>query len=140
MIRLIEVVHESFANIETSYIDEIKTFNIVTNFMDDDCKAYEIAIGSMLWNNDNSIMGELECIFPPIVHSDQCVFSKGIRSVNGIPKLKVIDNNADVCLQLSESDYIIWFKKEANIDLQINSNNVEFLFSDEELVAIKVRT
>ncbi|SHH85625.1 hypothetical protein SAMN02745823_01214 [Sporobacter termitidis DSM 10068] len=138
MIKLIEIVHDSFANIETSYIDEIKTFNIVTNFMDDNCKAYEIGIGAMLWVNDNSIMGELECIYPPIVQNDQCTLAKDIRSVTGIPKLKVIDNKADVYLQLSESGCIIWFKMESNINLQVNTNNAEFLFSDEQLAAIKI--
>lgn len=138
MIKLVGIDCDSFSNVETSYVSEVKTFNMITNFMNDNCKPYEIATGAMLWINEDSIIGELECIFPPIVHQELCSISKEIKLEQGIPKLKVIDSNGDVFIQLNESGFTIWLKKQSNIDLQIKTNNIDFLFSYEQLVAIKV--
>ncbi|MGI6086096.1 MAG: hypothetical protein ACOYIF_11805 [Acetivibrionales bacterium] len=138
MVKLVGIVSDSFTNVEISYIQEIKTFNMVTNFMDDYCKPYEIATGAMIWINDDSIIGELECIFPPIIHHEQCFISEKIKLLNGIPKLKVVGINDDIFIQINESGYIIWLTKECDIDLQINTNNIDFLFCDEQLVAIRI--
>ena len=138
MVKLVGIACDSFSNIETSYVSQIKTFNMITNFMNDYCKPYEIATGAMLWINEDSIIGELECIFPPIVHQELCFISKEIKLEQGIPKLEVIDSNGDVFIQLNESGYTIWLKKESKINLQIKTNNLDFLFSGEQLVAIKV--
>lgn len=122
--------------IEVSYTAEVKTYNLITDLMSDECEPYRVAQSAMLWLNRNGDIGELECIYPKVVESSPCRFSELIYEQKGLPQLEVTSDDSDVYVQHHEEGYIVWFTKGKVIDSQIQMKNTTFLLAGSELSGI----
>lgn len=83
MIRLLDIRVEE-TDIETSNIPEVRTYNIISGMMSDDCKPFRIAQSAMIWMTEDGYIGEIECIYPIEVDANMCLFKETINRCDGI--------------------------------------------------------
>jgi len=124
--------------IEATYTDEVKTYNLVTGYMTDSCQPYRVAQSAMIWLSGSGEIGEVECIYPSVVEDSPCRLSGKINKQEGFPKLDItLEAASEVCIQHHEGDFTIWFAKDKVIDSQILADTVSFLVTKtHELVGI----
>lgn len=135
MIRLLEV-QKSTTDIEVSMTPEIRTYNIVSGLMSDNCQPYRVAERIMIWLTPTGLLGELEAIYPPTVNKFPCQYEKELRKQDGFPRFEVITCNGEGIIQPLDDGFIVWLRKERTVDLLIEFKQVQFLFEQDELVAI----
>lgn len=125
--------------IEVKYVQEVKTYNVTTEFMSDDCVNYRVEQSNMIWLNDQGEIGEIESIFPKIVQQAPCYFAEQIEYKNAFPLLHIISKNDDFCVQHDHNEFTMWFVKEKLINLQVNYQNIDFFIGNDELLGIHCR-
>ncbi|PYE41867.1 hypothetical protein HUB98_07230 [Paenibacillus barcinonensis] len=140
MIKIVSI-QDGWTEIEATYTDEVKTYNLVTGYMTDDCQPYRVAQSAMIWLSSSGEIGEVECIFPRIVEESPCKSSGQIKKQEGFPILDITSEPAsEVCIQFHEGDFTIWFAKDKMIDSQVQADSTTFLIAEaNELVGIICR-
>lgn len=58
MIKLITFKTED-TNIQITYTPDVRTYNVVSGLMNDECKPFKIAQSAMMWVNDKGYLGEI---------------------------------------------------------------------------------
>ncbi len=122
--------------IEISFTPQVKTYNISTALMSDECKPYRVAQSAMLWINHEGYLGEIECIYTEKVDKPQCKYSKVINQVNGFPQFEINTCDNEAYIQDFEDGFIIWLSKNKLINTKVSYGDLIFLLSEKELVAI----
>jgi len=123
-------------NIEVTYTPNVKTYNIVSGLMTDDCRPFRIAQSAMLWIDENGYIGEIECIYPIVVKEQICTFKDKMKTFDGFPAFEIPYCDNEVYLQNQDSGFIIWLSKDKNIDTIITFKQLRFLIANGELVGI----
>lgn len=124
-----------------TYTPSIRTINMVTTYMNDECIPYQIGMGTCIWLNKSGTMGEIELIYP--THTSQSNFfeSDRIEKIIGEPIFSVNEVDYDnITVEISQDNLIIWLKSESEFDLKVITENIYYLFQDKELVAIGAET
>lgn len=135
MIRLIELQNRS-ADIEVSISPTVRTYNIVSDLMADDCKPYRVAEHVMIWLDPAGFLGEVEAIYPPMTTSALCQYGDTLQKRNGFPQLAIMSCDNEGIIQPLDNGFTLWLAKEKIIDLEVTFKNVQFLFAQEELVGL----
>ena len=135
MIKLVGV--QPIATAVTSTITpEVRTYDIVSEMMSDECKPYRVAEHAMLWLDNQGFLGELECIYPQVVEQPLCNYLDEVIPQNGYPQLIVSSCDNVSYIQHQGDNFSIWLAKDKTIDNEVLSGNVHFLFADNELVGL----
>lgn len=135
MIQLTEI-QSSDVDIDVSITPEVRTYNIVSGFMSDDARPYRVAQHVMIWLDPTGFLGELEAIYPLIVHNSPCQYGKELSRKAGFPRFEIPACDNEGMIQLLDDGFVVWLAKEKTIDGQIDFNNVQFLLAQGEMVAI----
>lgn len=125
--------------IEISFTPQVKTYNISTALMSDECKPYRIAQSTMIWITQDGYLGEIECIYTEKINKTQCKYSQVINQVNGFPQLEINTCDNEVLIQDFEGGFIIWLSRDKLINTKVSYGDLIFLLSEKELVAIVAR-
>ncbi|MFD1988352.1 hypothetical protein ACFSGI_00025 [Paenibacillus nicotianae] len=122
-----------------TYNPSIRTFNIVTSYMNDECIPFQIGMGTCIWLNESGAMGEIELIYPIQTSKPNFFEPDTIENTIGEPSFSVSEADYDnITVEISRENFMIWLKSESEFDLKVVSENVYYLFQDKELVAIGV--
>jgi hypothetical protein len=135
MIRLLDIRVEE-TDIETSNIPEVRTYNIISGMMSDDCKPFRIAQSAMIWMTEDGYIGEIECIYPIEVDANMCLFKETINRCDGFPAFEVLCCDNEVYVQNKDNGFTIWLTKRKEIDTEIVYKQLRFFVSNGELVGI----
>lgn len=137
MIKIISYRTED-TNIEITYTPDVRTYNIVSGLMTDDCRPFRIAQSAMIWIDENGYIGEIECIYPIVVEEQTCIFKDKVKTFDGFPAFEIpyCGNDNEVYIQNQDSGFIIWFSKDKEIDTIIKFKQLRFLIVSNELVGI----
>jgi|LSQX01.2.fsa_nt_gb hypothetical protein len=123
-------------NIEITYTPNVRTYNIVSGLMTDDCRPFRIAQSAMIWIDENGYIGEIECIYPIVVEDQICTFKDKVKIFDGFPAFEIPYCDNEVYIQNQVNGFIIWFSKDKEIDTIITFKQLKFLISNNELVGI----
>lgn len=121
---------------KASYALEERTYNIESELMSDECKGYRIAQNAFLWLTDKGYLGEIESIYPKTIDIPPYRFSPEIRREKGFPQLELVSYQNEVSIQHHEGGFTIWLIVDKTVDYEVISNNISFLASGNQLVAI----
>lgn len=135
MIKIVDSITTD-TDVEVSVTPQIKTYNIVTGCMSDDCKPYRVAQSAMMWISENGCLGEIECIYPIVVEDDMCSFRETTTQFTGFPVFEIISCDNEAYIQNKDNGFVIWFNKSKEIDTEILFEQLSFLISEKELVGI----
>jgi hypothetical protein len=135
MIRLVEVQNKD-TSIEVSVEITDRAYNIVSGLMSDDARPYPVSEKVMIWLDPAGFLGEVEAIYPPITTTSPCRYGEKLQKQEGFPQFEVITCDNEGIIQPLDDGFIIWWAREKIIDLEIEFKNLQFLFTQEELVAI----
>ncbi|MDQ1236114.1 hypothetical protein QE450_003612 [Paenibacillus sp. SORGH_AS306] len=120
-----------------TYTPSIRTFNIVTKHMNDECIPYQIGVGICIWLNELGAMGEIELIYPKQTSKHNFFEPNSVEKIIGEPIFSVSETDYDnVTVEISQDNFVIWLKSKSEFDLKIISENIYYLFQDNKLVAI----
>jgi hypothetical protein len=136
MIKVIGLRHPN-VDIEASYTPEVRTYNIISGIMSDDCQPFRVARHVMVWLNADGLLGELESIYPPIVGVSFGAYADQINYEEGFPQLMVFAPESEGSIQLLEDGFVVWFAQKQMIDRIITFKTLAFLVSEGELVALE---
>jgi hypothetical protein len=136
MIKVIGLQSLADVDIEVSYTPEVRTYNIISGMMSDDCLPFRVAQHVMVWLNTDGLLGELEAIYPPIVGVSLCTYADHINEQEGFPRLMVVAVGDEGLLQPIEDGFVVWFAQKRMIDRIITFKTLTFLAVEDELVAI----
>jgi hypothetical protein len=130
--KLIKIVgiQDVQTEIEATYAVEVKTYNLVTGYMSDDCQPYRVAQSAMIWLNNAGEIGEVECIYPRVVEIPPCTMSEQVEKQEGFPKLDITSEASEVCIQHQEGNFTIWFEKDKAVNSQIQAGTITFLLTE----------
>lgn len=123
--------------IKISFTSQVKTYNIISGFMSDECKPYRVAQSVMIWINGDGYIGEIECIYPTNVNKTQCNYSEKVNQINGLPIIEIYSCDNEAFIQHFEGGFILWLSKDKFINTEVSFKDLTFLLSGKELVAIK---
>ena len=135
MIRLIGV-HNRDTSIEVSVEITDRAYTIVSGLMSDDGRPYRLAERVMIWLDPVGFLGEVEAIYPPMTTRALCQYEETLQKQGGFPQLEVLAYDNEGIIQPLDDGFIVWLAKEKIIDLEVEFKNLQFLFTQEELVAI----
>ncbi|MEW4370817.1 hypothetical protein [Paenibacillus kandeliae] len=123
-----------------SYVPEVRTFNIVTEYMSDECIPYRVNTSVCVWLTATGTLGEIELIYPRQI-SEQIVWaSSNIKTQKGRPYFKDFEYEYEnVVVEVSEEQFVIWLNNNGVIDLEVEANNILYLFNYNRLVGLCVK-
>ncbi|MFD1887618.1 hypothetical protein [Paenibacillus wenxiniae] len=130
---------KAILNVETEvtslYTPSIKTFNIVTERMSDNCLPIIIGEGICIWLTPDGALGEIECIYPNISTD---LYSPQIQQkVIGTPLFYINDIQSNgICVKEFYEGFIICFSSENEIEIEVIQGNISYFFTQNILVAI----
>lgn len=123
-------------NVEITYIPAVRTYNVASGLMTDNCRPFRIAQSAMIWIDENGYIGEIECIYPVVVEDQICTIKDNVEIFYGFPAFEVVCCDNEVYVQSQDSGFIIWFSKDKEIDTIITFKQLRFLIASNELVGI----
>jgi hypothetical protein len=123
--------------VTSTFTPEVRTYNIVSGRMSDECKPYRVAQHAMLWLDDEGFLGELECIYPQVVEQACCHHPGNLAPRSGFPQFEILSTDNICAVQHQGNSFTVWFSRDKTIDDEIMFENVHFLFAGNELVGIK---
>lgn len=126
----------SSETIYSTYNTAVKTYNIVTSFMDDNCSPIQLGKNLCLWLNKEGIIGELECIYPKLVLTAKCSLESTVTCSIGVPSFNYLSSNREIYVQHFSKKFIVWLAENKVVTNEIRMGSVKFLFSDHELVGV----
>jgi hypothetical protein len=135
MIKMISYRTED-TNIEIKYTPDVRTYNIVSGLMTEDCKPFRVAQSAMIWIDENGYIGEIECIYPIVVEEQICTFKDKVKTFYGFPAFEILCCDNEIYIQSKGSGFVIWFSKDKEIDAVITFKQLKFLIANNELVGI----
>lgn len=96
---------------EITYSVSSNTYNIVSEYMDDNCKPYKIADGVMIWLDDKGLIGEIESIFLTHTFNSEGSFSCSDEIVGNIQiSIQQEDSECMIEERKSGSNSIVYLK------------------------------
>ena len=122
-----------------TYISEVRTFNISSDDMDDDCKPRMESTGCITWTDDKMSLCELETIYPEEVTWDQGIRNAPLATVTGLPVLEIKEEEKGVWLFQEGTDAILFLKEKVNPDKKCEVGQVVYYISGDEVVAIECK-
>lgn len=135
MIKLVGV-QDINVDIKASFTPSVKTYNIVSGLMSDDCQPYRVAQSVMIWLTPEGFLGEIEAIYPPLVSYSLDESLEGIDKQRGFPLFEVGACDNDGFIQHLENGFRIWFSKEKTTSLLISYKNVDFFVAGDKLLSV----
>ncbi len=126
MIKVIGLQPLADVDIEVSYTPEVRTYNIISGMMSDDCLPFRVAQHVMVWLNTDGLLGELEAIYPPIVGLSLCTYAEHINEQEGFPRMMVVAVGDEGLLQPTEDGFVVWFAQKRMIDKSLPSKRSLF--------------
>jgi hypothetical protein len=138
MIKLIAVRSEE-TEIQSTYTPDVRTYNIVSGLMSDDCKPYRVAQSMMIWMTESGHMGEIECIYPVAVEGQMCLFKEIVKELSGFPVFEVLCCDNEAYIQNHNNGFTLWLTKDKEVDTQIEFKQLKFLVANNELVGINCK-
>ena len=101
MIKLLNTIVVN-TEIEVSFTPEVKTYNIVTGFMSDNCRPFRVSEHIMIWITEEGYIGEIECIYPETVDTPLCSYSHDLSRKLGFPQSRrqVVQSISLLCPKL----------------------------------------
>ncbi|WP_411347696.1 hypothetical protein [Paenibacillus sp. WLX2291] len=120
-----------------SYIPEVQTFNVITEYMSDECIPYRLSMGACVWLTATGVLGEIELIYP-LQLSEHILWKRNHTSKQkGHPYFQDLEYEYEnVVVEVAENQFIIWLDTQSVIDLEITANNLMYLFSKNRLVGL----
>lgn len=122
--------------VSCTYTPSVKTYNIVTENMTDDCKPIQLGNGCCIWLNERGQLGEAECIYPKLLDNGTALYYQQGELVDGVPSFEISPFDADVVVEQIENGFIIWFSRSKQVKQEISQNRISYLLSDNELLGI----
>ena len=138
MIKLLNTIVVN-TEIEVSFTPEVKTYNIVTGFMSDNCRPFRVSVHIMIWITEEGYIGEIECIYPETVDTPLCSYSHDLSRKLGFPQIEICSCDNEAYIQHCDEGFTIWLNKEKMINKIIDCNQFLLLVSGDELVAVKTQ-
>lgn len=124
---------------DSSFAEEVKTFNIITSKMDDDCKPYRINQNCMMWVSGEGILGEIECIFPIVtVNLPKCI-EKSVPSCEGFPFVEGLYSDSSTKVYLDDGRFILVFDDSEVATIRYQQDNVCLYASKQSILAIECK-
>ena len=123
--------------ITSTFTPEVRTYNIVSGIMSDECKPYRVAQQAMMWLNDEGFLGELECIYPQMVEQALCRYQNDIVPQNGFPQFEVVSRDNISYVQHQGKSFCVWLDRDKTINSEVLYESIHFMFADGELVGIR---
>ncbi len=106
--------------------------------MTDESKPIQLAGGGCIWLAADGAIGEIEFIFPKIVQKPNEI--RANQYVIGIPAFELTTPKYDNSfIQVLEEGIIIWLNEQAEIELSIRSEHIEFLISNNQLCGVLIK-
>lgn len=118
-----------------TYTPSVKTYNIVTDKMSDDCSPVSMTDGVCMWVDSEGALGEIECIYPRIYQNN--IVPSIDRKIVGVPLFE--DNNislSSIYIQELTEGFIIWFSDVRDIEFEVSQNNISYFITTNQLVGI----
>jgi hypothetical protein len=137
MILLKEILQEqNSSKVSCTYTPSVKTYNIVTECMSDDCKPLQLGNGICIWLDDSGRLGEVECIYPKIMEQSSFKPTFETKKLKGIPTFKTNSSGYNGCLEELEEGFTIWLSEMQKVDQEICQDKIRYLLNGEQLVGI----
>lgn len=137
MIEIVELLRINIPKlIISTYNPAVKTFNILTEFMNDACKPYQIGKNLCIWLDKDGILGELDCVFPRLISHEKCSLDSIKQRSKGVPLFKLLSANSDIYVQQISSGFIVWIAENKEVTHEIQMGSIKFFLSGRELVGI----
>lgn len=125
------------AEFSVVYNKSAKVLNIESRSMCDDCIPYRESTGCMIWLNNNSTLGEIECIFPAEIESIGSLISQNVKHLNATPKFNISYEEKPVEVLFNNSRLLLIFNRTKKADSEYISSSINFYVSNNELIAIE---
>lgn len=138
MIRVVQV-HDIHFKAEGKISTDVRTYNIVSNLMSDDCLAFSIGLSSIIWLTNQGFLGEIESIYPRLTDKPLCKMAMEVQRKDGVPQIDIVEGENYVSIEAGEQSYTLWLTRDKVIDLEIVCGNISFLTSKDELAAISCK-
>lgn len=122
---------------EASYIEEVRTFNMISHNMNDDCKPHLESTACMIWVDENGLIGELECIYPIELEDDRGVRELKLEMASGIPCIRVSYQEKAVKLFRDKDNVILFLTDEKKPDKRCRVGNLIYYVTGNELIALE---
>ncbi|MEI3607176.1 hypothetical protein SPD48_15895 [Pseudogracilibacillus sp. SE30717A] len=136
MFKIKDVLKENI-EITTSFIEEVNTYSISTEKMNDDCLPIRYSQSLMVWIDENGYIGEMESIFPVQTEEDmEFSFTSNFVREKGLPKIEVFEENKDIKVKNTKGGFILLFSDYTQIDKVIECEKVKFYCSNNFVIAI----
>ncbi len=130
-------IHSIEVAVLATFDDVVRTYNIVTGMMSDECKPFEVAINhTMMWLDNKGYLGEIECRVPSLVEYAPCSASITSELREYFPQFAILSSNNISLAQRCESGFILWLASDKVIDTKIHYKTLQFLIANDELVGI----
>jgi hypothetical protein len=110
LLKEIGLNHDS-STVSCTYTPSVKTYNIVTENMTDDCNPIQLGNGCCIWLNERGQLGEVECIYPKLLDNGTSLYSQLGELVDGIPSFEISSFDADVVVEQIENGFIFGYQE-----------------------------
>ena len=120
------------------YISFDNVLNISTELMNDDCIPYDMSPASIIWLDNNKLIGEMEYICP-IISEINISIDDDVDEIFGVPQIRVKYEEKSVELFLSPESLTVILDREKTIEKRCISSNITFFISRDEIVAYECR-
>ena len=119
------------------YASTVKTLNIVSTTMSDNCTAYKESTSCIIWLDENNSLGELECVYPEQV--SQLVYGdcEHLPITRLTPVFEIIPEDRSMYIFLQEKHAILLFYNDKTPDKKCIMGDVTFYIDNDLVVAIE---
>ncbi|MHB1685217.1 MAG: hypothetical protein ACYCYO_20830 [Bacilli bacterium] len=136
MIKIIDIV-ERTVDVEIEVVSSVRTYDITTTDMTDNCTPYRFAQKAMMWLNQNGFIAEVECIYPQTVDNPVCAMSDDVNTRKGSPILELDGESGQVWVEEHDASFTIWFEQGHEIEQEIVvARNLKVLASQSQVLGI----
>lgn len=138
MIKLIKFLNKNRIY-DASYIQEVKTFNLLSKEMNDECIPYLDSTACMLWIDDKNVLCELESIYPVDVNEDRGFRKMQLEEISGLPVILVDNEDKVVKIFREGKDVILFLNDNKKPDKKCVNENIIYYISKNEIIAIECK-
>ncbi|WP_068786950.1 hypothetical protein [Paenibacillus phocaensis] len=135
LLKEVYLNHEG-STVSCTYTPSVKTYNIITENMNDDNKPVQFGNGCCIWLNEKGQIGEAECIYPKLLDEKGSFYEQPKVLNEGTPSFIVTSFDADVTVEPIENGFIIWFTKEKRVEQEISQDRLSYLLLENKLVGL----
>lgn len=137
MLKVTEILKDPIT-VKARKVQEIRTYSIRTERMNDDCLPIRYAQSLMIWIDKDGYVGEMESIFP--IQTDENIefaFSLNMVKEQGFPQVEIKEKNMDIKVKDTERGFILLFSDDRRINRIIECGDVKFYCLDQFVIALE---